>query len=142
MVFSADEAVKKLKALSNTYDAIVLQLISDDVKHFDAKTCIEKVCSAVEFAKKNAWIVVISLAPHRADNQELNQKTEEINQKVKAQTTDSKTVFFCDNSNMSENGKPLHKYFKDGVNLSPFGIQLIATNIKTVLQGALELDII
>ena len=36
-VVTSDEATKKLNALTETCDAAVLQLVTDDVKHFDVK---------------------------------------------------------------------------------------------------------
>ena len=38
-VVTADEATKTINNLTQIYDAIVLQLVTDDVKHFDVKVC-------------------------------------------------------------------------------------------------------
>lgn len=143
-VNTVDDAIKILKTLPSTFTAIVIQLITDDVSFYDVKTCADKVGSAIASAKKKAKIVVFSSAPNRGDSGELNQKIMEINQKIKDHycSHTSKGVVLCDNSNLSENGKPLHKYFKDGVNLNVAGLKQLCCNIKNVLQKVLELDIV
>jgi hypothetical protein len=142
-VTSAEEANKVLRSITIAYNAIVLQLIVDDVRFYDVKGCVEKISSAVELARRKSSLVVISLAPARGDNQELNQKTDEVNQKLKSTYVPSaKGVALCENTNLSDNGRPLHKYFKDGFSLTANGIKQLTTNIKEVLQKELNMDII
>ena len=104
--------------------------------------CTDYAISAVDAALKKSQVVVFSQPPLRIDSQELNQKTVQVYQNVTTHCSSLKHVHCCENSNISEGGKPIHKFYKDGVNLSLIGIKQVAINIKAVLQKVLEMDII
>lgn len=130
---SAEVAENKIKALGKKYDVIILQLITDDVLTHNVDYCTQKVSDAVEAARAQARMVLLSLAPCRADGQELNRKTQEVNAKLAEKYKPVKDVHICNNDNLSSNGRPLEKYFQDGVCLSASGVKQICVNYKDVM---------
>ena len=133
-VTSSDVALARLTSLNKQYDVILLQLITDDVTLFNTEQCVSKVSKVVETAKKKSRMVILCLAPCRGDGSEINAKTQQVNthldEKYKSETT---VVHICRNDNLSENGKPIMKFFQDGVTLSAAGTKQITINYKDVM---------
>ena len=141
-VQNVDDAFIKLRADSQNYDAIILQLITEDVGMYEPSVCVKKTSILVEMARQKARkLVVIAYAPPRIDSKELSDKIRDVNEKLGKIYSSScgggKHLHFCKNSNLSDGGKPLAKYFRQGVQLSALGIKRICHNYKDVLAPVL-----
>ena len=132
-VENAKDASEKLEKLTKKYDAILLQLITDDVSTSDADTVLEKVDNVVERSKQLTKITLISLAPPRIDNQDLNRKIVAVNAAISQKYSKTHGVYICRNENLSDNGKPLSKYFHGGVILSEVGVKQLLVNFKDII---------
>ena len=140
-VQNVNDAYEKLNADPATYDAIVLQLVTEDVKMYEVSVCVKKISTIVEMAQQKARTVVLSYAPPRADSKELSDKISEVNDKLASihvsSSKEGKHLRICKNDNLSDGGKPMAKYFTDGVQLSPAGLKKISDNFKITLAPLL-----
>ena len=139
-----DEALSKLHSIAS-YDAIVLQLITNDVGKYDVNTCVAKMQAVVAKALESTPVVIVSEAPCRSDSKELNDKTRQVNDRLHelypGGSSDRVTsqVHMCKNSNLGIQDKPNPKFYKDSVNLSDQGIQRLLSNFKVALVPHLGL---
>lgn len=79
--------------------------------------------------------IVLSLATPRMDRDDWNIKGELINAMLKHNFGKSEKIFFCDNSNLAEQGKPIERLFERyGIHLSRDETAVLASNMKKTID--------
>ena len=102
--------------------------------------CMEFMQEAIVAAQARAEAVVISLSPARGDTPDVIHKAMELNSIIHTTYGATRNIVICDNTNLTKDGKPLHKYFKDQSSLSSDGLAQISMNLKEAVFTALKDD--
>ena len=118
VVFTIDQAQKKLANLKKRYDKILLQLITNDIKEDSVENVISNMTTLVDEATKVSNEIVVSLGPPRSDKQEWKSKTEEVNIQLTSIYQNSSKVKVSNNSNLGNRGTPISRLYRDEVHLT------------------------
>ena len=137
-VFTTEQAHELLDKQpgDSKLDCIAVQLITNELRD-DVASATTKVKEVVEKAKTLAPKVVLSLGPSRKDNEELNLSNERVNAELKCHYYKDEAVLLCDNSNLSNRGTPIDKFYSDDTHLSKLGSSKLAANLKSSICAAL-----
>lgn len=84
--------------------------------------------------------LVVSLATPRADDKKCQTNVELVSAMLRCEYMEDDTVTLCDNGNLSRRGNPVLKFLaNDQYHLSKDGIAVLASNIRTTVDGILNI---
>ena len=143
--YTLEGASKVLDSLDFTPDCVVLHQITNDVKFYTPRECVNYLNDFVaKFVTEHpSCKVIISMGIPRSDDIELAANTELVNVLIKQSvlTADSSNVTFCDHSNFSTNGYVKdHLLHTDGYHLSSEGQRLMCSNVRYKIELTLGLS--
>lgn len=117
---------------------VIFHSLTNDIKsQLDAEGCVKKMSTLIEktLVKFSDTKIVLSLATPRMDRDDWNIKGELINAMLKHNFGKSEKIFFCDNSNLAEQGKSIQRLFeRDGIHLSRDGTAVLVSNMKKTID--------
>lgn len=126
------------------YDAIILHLVTNDVKTKNPNNITLDLEELVEqiIAKTPTTKIVLSLTPSRKDNSELNRVTQNINSTLQETMHKHTSVSICTHTNLPEpSDDNWRQYFTvDGVHLTESGTAVLASNIRHVTEYTLGMQ--
>ena len=144
LAYNFEQTKEKIEnAKSESYDAIVLHSLSNELRNMQPEPCASKTESLVQLCQ-NTWSgvkVIISLATPRLDG--LNTKAELVNAMIKDRLHNMDSVYLCDNSNLAHRGTPNEKFLQmhDKFHLNKEGTSVLASNIKVSISSALGIQV-
>lgn len=138
------ETEKEITNLAESPDLIVLHSLTNDLRNKTPNTCVEEmsgICQLIHNRLPDKKIV-ISLPTPRKDSDDYNTRGQIITALLKQKLKDDSLVTFCDNSNMAYKGEVIPRYIdaKDGYHLSHQGTAVLAANIRSSIDTALNLS--
>jgi hypothetical protein len=122
-------------------DVLVLHSLTNDLKE-SAPTCVNRMKNIISNIQESMskTKVVLSLATTRADDKKFQTNVEVVSAMLKCEYMEDDTVTLCDNGNLSRRGHPVPKLLaNDQYHLSKDGIAVLASNIRTTVDGILNI---
>ena len=132
--FTISEAEEKLSHKSlESYEKVILQLITNDVKDKTVNETVKSLKNLVENISNKVEQVIISLAPPRSDDETWQAKTEQVNAEVTAAYINHQKIKISNNGNLGSRTIPIKRFYSDDVHLSRQGTSILVTNMKQAL---------
>ncbi|XP_062579117.1 interaptin-like [Saccostrea cucullata] len=142
--YTLEDTVKEIRNLTEAPDLITLHSLTNDLRNKTPNACVEEmseICKLIH-DKMPVTKIVISLPTPRKDSDEYNTRGQIVTALLKQKLKDDSLVIFCDNSNMAYKGEVILRYVdaKDGYHLSHQGTAVLASNIRSSVDTALNLS--
>ena len=134
-----EQALNVTKSLTKTYDCIVLQLITNDIRHHSVDEVICMLEQLIGVCKSKSQEQIISLAPERLDSSDLNYAVKWVNDAIRVRFKDHESVFTCSHDNLCHQGQPNQSlYMYDKFHLTKQGSGRMYANIKNVVRECIH----
>lgn len=138
--YTMEEAGAIIEEVGFKPNAVILHVLTNDVKNFTPVECasrLELIVTKVK-AKFSDAKVVVSLTTPRTDKVEWNDNCDIVCILVKQKLRDIENLIISDNSNLSFKGAPKAKFLNsDGYHLSDDGAAILGANMKSAVDKIL-----
>ena len=144
ITYTIEEAANFVKENDLTiYSALVLHLITNDVKNAEPNTVSTNIISMTEDIGKSApgTKIVSSLCPAREDSKELHTKCQIVNETLLQYASAKHHINVCAHQTLPDPSTPdWQQYFRrDRVHPNEAGTAIIAANIRRCTEAALNI---
>ena len=144
ITYTISEAKNKITELDIPPSAVVLHILTNDLKNMEPATCVSEICTLLAVTQQKWPNVkcIVSLATPRADDIKHHTNGLVINAYLKQKLCDQENVLLADHSNMLVGGGVNHDLLEaDKFHLNSKGTSILASNLKKMIHACLSIDI-
>ena len=142
--YTMKDAKSFIESNEGYYDALVLHILTNDLKTLTPQQCVSDLEGIVSIAR-GKWPmanIIISLATPRKDNIMYHTNGQIINALIKQKLISDpvECVSYCEHTHMMWHGSPIDELLnEDKYHLSTKGVSILASNLKKAIHSVLDI---